>query len=117
MSYRVYLHDDDGEPCQVNRHQEGGTVAVDGTTDAELNVTFNYAEYYYDHLDDEDGLRALDGERAGDWIDDLEEAVEKLGTETTDDYWESTPGNAGRALEILLNWARRYPEATFEVSG
>lgn len=115
MSYWVYLKDDEGL-VDVPRHQEGGTVQVAGSTQAELNVTYNYAEYYYEHLDEEDGLRALDGEKADDWIEALEDAVDELGTETTEDYWESTPGNAGRALQILLNWARRYPEAHFEVS-
>ena len=33
------------------------------------------------------------------------------------DYWAPTPGNAGYALNILLDWARQYPEATFDATG
>lgn len=115
MSYWVELKDDDGEFCQANRHREGGTVEIAGTTDTKLNVTYNYSEYFYEHLDDENGLRALDGDRAEAWIDELESAVEQLGTDQADDYWESTAGNAGHALNILLRWARMYPDARFEV--
>ena len=30
------------------------------------------------------------------------------------DYWAATPGNAGKALNILLKWAKQFPDATFK---
>lgn len=115
MSYDVELVDDDGTPVAVDSHQEGGVVAVGGSTRAEMTITYNYSEYYYDHIDADEGLRWLDGKRAGDVIDVLYDAVEKLGTEQHKDYWEATEGNAGHALSVLLEWAREHPDATFRI--
>lgn len=111
------------EPCttpcypavQVERFQDGGTYAVGGSTEASLNITYNYSPFYYNHLDKENGLRFLNGKRAGDVIKALEYAVSALGTTRDNDYWASTPGNAGAALAVLLSWARQYPDAIFSV--
>lgn len=115
MSYDVRLVDPQTGTCvQVPSHQEGGTYAVGGTPDASLNVTYNYGEVYalFDF-----NLRELNGERAGDHIVQLTWLVGKLGTrEYRKDYWAPTPGNAGHALEVLLRWAERYPDARFEVT-
>lgn len=108
------------EPCyptvQVERFQDGGTQVMGGSTEASLNITYNYSPYYYEVLDKENGLRFLNNKRAGDVIAVLESAVAALGTYRDDDYWAKTPGNAGFALSILLAWARQYPDATFSVS-
>lgn len=117
MSYWVYLKDDDGGMVPVPRHSSGGTAAVAGVTQAELNVTYNYSDHFYDTLDEDDGLRWLDGKTAKDVEDDLRAAVDELGTDQDEDYWNDTAGNAGHALSILLDWAQQHPDATFEVSG
>ena len=31
------------------------------------------------------------------------------------DYWAPTPGNAGDALNILLEWAREFPKGVFTI--
>lgn len=115
MSYDVDLVGDDGSHVRVESHQEGGVVAAGGSTRAEMTITYNYSDYYYDHIDDDEGIRWLDGKRAGDVIDVLYDAVEKLGTEQADDYWEATEGNAGHSLSVLLEWAQTHPDATFRV--
>jgi len=115
MSYWVYL-EKGGGPVNVPTHTEGGTYAVGGINKAEINITWNYSKYYYRHLDEEDGIRWLHGKVARDTIERLALAVLILGTERDDDYWASTPGNAGYALSILLGWAREYPDAEWRVS-
>ena len=113
MSYWVYLQDE-GKSVTVSNHKEGGTHAVSGTTQAELNITYNYGSFYRDHLH-KDGLKGLHDKKAKDCVNALACAVSVLGTERDDDYWANTPGNAGYALSILLEWARIHPEAVFIV--
>lgn len=115
MSFDVDLINEDGDIVQVESHTEGGTYAIGGIPRAELNITYNYASYYYDLLDEDDGLRAIDGDPAHEWIDIFEDAVEELGTERASDYWDDTPGNAGHALNTLLGWMEEHPEARFRV--
>lgn len=65
MSYWVKLLDKKGKVCQVERHSEGGTYVMGGTTDAELNITYNYSEPYSEYLDEKQGLKFLNGKRQG----------------------------------------------------
>ena len=116
MSYWVYLRDATGDSVEAPHHAEGGTFAVTGMPVAELNVTYNYSQYFYNTLDADDGLRWLDGKTAKDAVPVLKQAVARLGTNQSDDYWEATEGNAGHALSILLDWANQHLDATFEVS-
>lgn len=114
MSHWVYLQYDDGRVCIVPPHREGANYAIDGETEAELSVTYNYNGLFREALDPQ-GLRWLNGKIARDCIERLEHAIEALGTTPSDDYWQPTPGNAGYALSILLSWARLHPEARFHV--
>jgi len=116
MSWWVELTGAEGDPVEVPRHAEGGTVAAGGVTRAELNITYNYSEHYYRTLDEDDGLRWLDGKTASDVEDDLRAAVEELGTDQAENYWDGTAGNAGHALSILLDWSQQHPDAVFEVN-
>ena len=116
MSHWVYLFDKNGGPLKVDNHSEGGTYAIGGSDDAELNVTYNYGRLYHEQLNKDSGLRWLDGKKAKDCIKVLEKAVNALGIERDNDYWKATPGNAGYALSILLGWAKQHPKGIFEVS-
>ena len=116
MSFCVYLEDENGNPYTVDRHTEGGTYAIGGTPDAELDVTYNYSPHYYKCLNEKEGLRWLNGRQANDTIEALRHAVRVLGTERDDDYWKNTPGNAGHALNILVSWAKQHPEGVWRVS-
>lgn len=118
MSYDISLHDDDGQILTVRHHEgEGGTYAIGGSDAADLNITYNYGECYKLVFDNYSGLRdLLDGKRASDVLPILTRAVDRLGTRRYQDYWAPTPGNAGYALNILLDWARERPDAIFRVS-
>lgn len=112
MSYDIKLID--ASTKQVlqthNPHNlRGGTYAVGGTTEANLNVTYNYSEHYRQHLDADQGIRWLYGQRAKDTFDRLEAAITALGTDRDTDYWKATPGNAGAALADLLTLGRMFP--------
>lgn len=109
MSYDVRL--DNAGP--VERIQEGGTQVVGGTTEPELNITYNYSEVYsiFDF-----NINHLHGVRAGDYIEKMQRIVDKCGTKRFNDYWAPTPGNAGFALSILLGWAKQYPDGEWKVS-
>jgi hypothetical protein len=96
------------EPISVERHEEGGTYVMGGTTTAELNVTYNYSLFYFDHLDRKQGLEWLDGKKASECIERLREAVAALGAERSANYWAAKAGNAGYVLAILLKWAEEY---------
>ena len=113
MSYDISLVKDRNS-VKVGLHREGGTYCLTGSDSAEMNITYNYAWFYYKFLDVDKGIRWLYGRKAKDCIKRLEEAVEELGTDIYEDYWAPTPGNAGYALSILLGWARDNPDAVFE---
>ena len=75
---------------------------------AELNVTYNYGELFDFHW--------LDGKKASDTITKLQDAVTDLGIDKDPDYWLPTPGNVGYACNLLLQWAKQYPDIVWAVS-
>ncbi|MBA7641795.1 hypothetical protein ES703_49480 [subsurface metagenome] len=114
MSWWVSLKENN-KSVKVEHFTAGGTYPIGGTDEAELNITYNYSELYYRYLDKELGLKWLHQREAKYCIEKLKNAVKELGTKQDEDYWKATNGNAGYALNILLKWARRHPEAKFEV--
>ncbi len=112
MSWWIYL-ERGGESVEVERFQDGATQVMGGSTEAELNVTWNYSKAT--HAINFHFRKSLDGKRAKDVIPELERVVRTLGTRQHDDYWAPTPGNAGHAANILLTWAKQHPYAVFEV--
>lgn len=113
MSYDLGLYINE-KAVEVEPFEEGGTYVLGGNDRAELNVTYNYSSWYYKYLSPKKGIRWLYGKQAKNCIKRLEEAVKKLGTKRSDNYWKVTKGNAGYALNILLHWAKQYPEAVFD---
>jgi hypothetical protein len=141
MSWWIYLEDPEtGEVAEVENFSAGGTQVVGGSTRAELNVTYNYGEVcccaqvgnlplHYAIEDEALGwqpseddtptwfhFRRLAGLRGRNTIPTLAKFVERCGTQTFSDYWAPTPGNAGAAAAILLEWARQHPEYVWRVS-
>ena len=121
MSWWVSLEDENGRSLSVPRHTEGGTFVLGGTDEAELNVTYNYSARFREAWPEE--LRGhgaltqmLNGLTGADTIPLLEQAVAKLGTDRSADYWEPSAGNAGAALDTLLSWARTHPQGRWRVS-
>lgn len=115
MSWNVCLKDKDGNLVEVEKFEDGGTYLVGGSTEACLNITYNYSRFYYEYLDKKNGIRWLDDREAEKCIDKLLCAFKELGIERGSDYWAPTPGNAGYALSILLKWSQDNPDAVFEV--
>lgn len=88
-----------------SHHLAGGTLAVGGTREAWLNITYNYGGLFRKHLHT-DGLAGLSGKTPDQMIPLLDKAIDVLGTYTSDNYWDPTPGNAGAALTALRQLAR-----------
>ena len=120
MSYWVYLENKKGESVRVSRFTDGGTCAIGGSCEAELNITYNYCQYYYPflkgYLGKKEGLKWLHGKKAKRTIRKLKKAVSVLGIKQDNDYWKSTTGNAGYALSVLLKWAKQHPKAKWRIS-
>lgn len=117
MSYDIELSKD-GKICEVKNHQEGGNIAIGGSSLADINITWNYAFFFYNFLDKRKGIRWLYGKTARETIPRLEKAVDKLsgwiGSATYEkDYWAPTFGNARHSLSVLLDWAKQHPDATW----
>jgi len=112
MSYDIELyHPGTRETVEVKeKHQlKGGTYAVGGTNRLELNITYNYSSYFYDVMGKE-GIRTIYGMTAYDSIPVLENAIEQLDGDVSDDYWEPSEGNAKKALCDLLTMAKMAPK-------
>ena len=119
MSYDIRLVDaETRETLLVNHHTEGGTIATGGTNDAEMSITYNYAEVYHlvnDENGEEFSIWNMNNKAAAETIATLQSAVDILGTSKYRDYWAPTPGNAGHAASVLLAWAKRHPNGIWEV--
>jgi hypothetical protein len=116
MSYDISLQDPVtkgtiyfDEPHQV----KGGTYVMGGTTEAWLNVTYNYGEHYY-RVFGENGIRSIYGKTGAESIPILQDAIDKLGNDASEDYWEPTEGNAKKALCNLLAFAQMRPDGIWE---
>ena len=92
-------------------HQfRGGTYAVGGTTEAWLNVTYNYSKHFYRVFSNPKGIRALYGMTAAASIVCLDAAIAQLADDVcASDYWNPTEGNAKVALLGLKALALASP--------
>ena len=116
MSYDVRLTDPvSGKTIKLftPHHMAGGTVAVGGTKELWLNVTYNYHEHLR-RLDPDQGIRWLYGKTGVRTIPALERAINKLGNNTDEDYWKPTEGNVKRALCQLLAMAQMRPDGVWK---
>lgn len=120
-------------------HQiRGGTYAENGTDEAWLSVTFNYARWYrrdgvftgHKSPHGFDGIRSIDGMTGAESIPVLKHAISVL--ESTEDdlseeevseyndtgvfgYWVPTRANAIRPLYGLLAFAQLHPDGVWDV--
>ena len=116
MSYDIELrHPVTGDTLQLDEphHMRGGTYQVGGTTEAHLNVTYNYCRHFRAAFDDERGIRVLYGMTGADSIPLLKAAADKLGSDVDEDYWKPTEGNAKAAIMQLLALARMRPDGVW----
>lgn len=118
MSWNVFLVDEERKIYEVKPHVQGGTQEVPISTQAWLNITYNYSDYYSTPtkaFPNDEGLKWLHGKKASDTIEYLTYIVPVLGTLRDKDYWKCTAGNAGFALSILLEFARQHPNGIWVV--
>lgn len=96
-------------------HMRGGTYAIGGTTDAELNATYNYATHFHRVLfgnhTGATGVRTLYGMTGAASLPVLDKAISALGDDVDHDYWKATEGNAKRALIQLRALAAMRPDS------
>ncbi len=117
MSYDIKLVDPvTKEPlhAKIKHEIHGGLYAVGGTTELWLNVTYNYANHYYRVMDTDKGIRVIYGLSGAESIPVLQKAIDQLGDDVTNDYWDDTEGNAKRALIGLLALARLRPDGIWD---
>lgn len=138
MSYDIYLRDrvtKETVHFDTPHQMAGGTYAVGGTTEAWLNVTYNYAQWYYkdgvfpNNGEDNSGIRSIYGLSGADSIPVLEHAIKTLENMTEDlsekeiqkykdggagGYWTPTRANAIRPLYQLLAMAKMRPDAVWD---
>ena len=138
MSYDISLRD----PVRKETihfdtpHQiRGGTYAVGGTSEAWLNITYNYSRWYYkegvfpDNGEDYRGIRSIYGLSGADSIPILENAIKALEVMDEDlteeeirnyeehnikGYWLPTRENAIKPLYQLLAMAKMRPDAEWD---
>ena len=116
MSYDIDLRDPVTKEVlhlEHAHHMRGGTYAIGGTTEAHLNVTYNYGKHYYRVLGDK-GIRTIYGMTGAESIPILKEAAEKLANDVHDNYWEPTEGNAKGALMQLIALATMRPDGVWD---
>ena len=87
--------------CDEAHDLRGGNYTVGGTTQAWLNVTYNYSPFYSGL--GAKGLEGLDGQTVAEARQRVADTVTFLGINPfSGSYWEATPGNAGAAMHDLL---------------
>lgn len=138
MSYDISLYDPvTHEPLEVDMpHQiAGGTYAVGGTKELWLNVTYNYARWYYkdgvfpDPNGKSQGIRTIYGMTGAESIPILKNAIRVLEDLTEDisdaerekyehqgvtGYWLPTKENAIKPLYSLLAFAQMRPDGRWD---
>ena len=138
MSYDISLKDPVTKEtvCFDTSHQmAGGTYAIGGTSEAWLNITYNYARWYYkdgvfpDRGDGLTGVRSIYGLSGADSIPILEHAIKALESMEEDlsekeiqeykggdvcGYWMPTRENAIKPLYQLLAMAKMRPDAVWD---
>lgn len=133
MSYDISLRDPvTKETIRFeNPHfMRGGMYAIYGTTEAWLNVTYNYSPWYYRaEVFGKDGIRAIYGLAGAESIPVLRKAIagmESLNEDLFEDerqeclahdvsgYWLPTKENAIKPLYQLLAMAQMRPDGVWD---
>lgn len=94
-------------------HIRGGTYAIGGTTEAWINITYNYGRFYRQVFGPK-GIRTIYGMTGAESIPVIKAAMDKLGDDVDPNYWEPTEGNAKRALAGLLALAQMRPDGVWD---
>ena len=100
MSYDIKIKD----PETGETMNSDCSHTISGTTEFWLNITYNYAPFFYDVFG-EKGIRTIYGMKVINSLYLIAGAYQKLEGEPDDDYWAATEGNAKKALHDLLKLA------------
>ncbi len=138
MSYDITLNDPvTKETIELDApHQiKGGTYAINGTSEAWLNVTYNYAGWYYkdgvfpSKDGESQGIRTIYGMSGAESIPVLKGAIAALENSTDEisdeerkqykeqgvtGYWMPTRENAIKPLYSLLAFAQMRPDGVWD---
>lgn len=116
MSYDIRLTDKNGDTIVMDKphHYLMGNMPIGGEIEASMNITYNYSEFFYKVIDEEKGIRWLYGKKAKDTIGRLESAIDKLGDDKTDNYWDATEGNAKLSIKALFELATMFPDGVWD---
>lgn len=131
MSYDIELKDPvSGEIIQFDfPHQmRGGNYVVGGTTEARMNITYNYSKWYYKAFGDKgictiyemtgtDSIPVL--ENAITFLKNLqedltEEEIEEYKNHSERGYWMPARENAIKPLYQLLTMAKMRPDGVWD---
>lgn len=94
-------------------HMRGGTYQTGGSKELSLNITWNYSDFYYKFFGDK-GIRTIYGMTGATSIPVIQQVVDKLGADVTDNYWEPSEGNAKAALLQLIALAQLRPDGIWQ---
>lgn len=133
MSYDISLVDPVTKETLIMDapHQmRGGMYAIGGTDEMWINITFNYAQWYYkDYAFGENGIRSIYGLSGAESIPvlrkvitGLENSKEELSADEAKEcsdqgvsgYWMPTRENAIKPLYQLLAMAQMRPDGVWE---
>lgn len=119
MSYDISLVDENGQSIQLEEKHDikGGTYAMGGTNQAWVNITYNYCDHFrkiFKPRNNIYGIRSIYGLSGKESISILENAMSELKDDVSDNYWESTEGNAKESLRSLLTLAKLAPQGIWK---
>lgn len=119
MSYTIIMIQPDTQEIillDAPHQMKGGTFVVGGTSEAWLDVTYNYSKFYKKAFDNEKGIKIIEGLSGAESIPILKTAIANLGdVKPTKDYWEGNEGNAKIPLRQLLAFAQMRPDGVWEI--
>lgn len=136
MSYDIRLVDPVKREtllCEIPHQMKGGTFAIGGTQEMDLNITYNYADWYYRpgvfSIEGRGGIRHIYGLTGAESIPvlkgaikALEECKEDISDEEREEceeqgatgYWMPTRENAIKRICQLLAFAQMRPDGIWE---
>jgi len=116
MSYDIRLVDPETKEAlhlPEKHNLKGGTYCVGGTTEASLNITYNYGEIFSRVLGKQ-GIRSIYGKTGLESTLMLRDAIAELKDDVNGDYWKATEGNARKALIDVIMLAFACPLGVWE---
>ena len=118
MGYSIQIVDENNQTMKTTNgekhHIKGGIFVLGGTDEASISITYNYSPYFHRHIDKEEGIRCLYGQKVKDTTALLTSAINQMEESNDEDYWAATEGNARKALENLLLLAELFPDGYWD---